>query len=49
MTRSRFSEEQIIRISKEHQAGLGAKELCRKLGNRVDRLHGVATLPETRL
>lgn len=26
---SRFSEEQIIGILKEHQAGLGAKELCR--------------------
>ena len=32
MKRSRFSEEQIIRILKEHQAGLGAKELCRKHG-----------------
>ena len=30
--RSRFSEEQIIGILKEHQAGLGAKELCRKHG-----------------
>ena len=29
---SRFSEEQIIGILKEHQAGLGAKELCRKHG-----------------
>tara|TARA_R110002049_G_scaffold28679_1_gene97977 strand:- start:32 stop:187 length:156 start_codon:yes stop_codon:yes gene_type:complete len=29
MERSRFSEEQIIGILKEHQAGLGAKELCR--------------------
>tara|TARA_R110002020_G_scaffold192709_3_gene392889 strand:- start:116 stop:382 length:267 start_codon:yes stop_codon:yes gene_type:complete len=32
MKRSRFSEEQIIGILKEHQAGLGAKELCRKHG-----------------
>jgi putative transposase len=32
MKRSRFSEEQIIVILKEHQAGLGAKELCRKHG-----------------
>ena len=32
MKRSRFSEEQIIGIWKEHQAGLGAKELCRKHG-----------------
>ena len=32
MKRSRFSEEQIIGVLKEHQAGLSAKELCRKLG-----------------
>jgi len=32
MKRSRFIEEQIIGILKEHQAGLGAKELCRKHG-----------------
>ena len=32
MKRSRFSEEQIIGILKEHQSGLGAKELCRKHG-----------------
>lgn len=30
--RLRFTEEQIIGILKEHQAGLGAKELCRKHG-----------------
>jgi putative transposase len=30
--RSRFSEEQITGILKEHQAGLGAKELSRKHG-----------------
>lgn len=30
MKRNRFSEEQIIGILKEHQAGLGAMELCRK-------------------
>lgn len=30
MKRSRSTEEQIIGILKEHQAGLGAKELCRK-------------------
>ena len=32
MKRSRFSEEQIVGILKEHQVGLGAKELCRKHG-----------------
>ncbi len=32
MKRSRFSEEQIIGILKGHQAGFGAKELCRKQG-----------------
>jgi putative transposase len=32
MKRSRVSEEQIIGILKEHQAGLGPKELCRKHG-----------------
>ena len=32
MKRSRFSEEQIIGILKEHQAGMSAAELCRKHG-----------------
>ena len=32
MKRSRFSEEQIIGILKEHQAGMTAGELCRKHG-----------------
>ena len=32
MKRSRYTEEQIIGILKQHQAGLGAKELCRKHG-----------------
>jgi putative transposase len=32
MRQSRFTEEQIIGILKQHQAGLGAKELCRKHG-----------------
>ena len=32
MKRSRFSEEQVIGILKEHQAGLSAAEICRKYG-----------------
>jgi putative transposase len=32
MKSSRYTEEQIIGILKQHQAGLGAKELCRKYG-----------------
>ena len=32
MRKSRFSQEQIIGILKEHHAGLSAGELCRKHG-----------------
>ena len=32
MKRSRFSEEQIIGILKEHQAGMSAGDLCRRHG-----------------
>ncbi len=32
MRKSRFSEGQVIGILKEHQAGIGARELCRKHG-----------------
>ena len=32
MKRKRFSEEQIIAILKEHEAGVAVSELCRKHG-----------------
>ena len=32
MRRSRFSEEQIIGVLKEHQAGLAVAEICRRHG-----------------
>ena len=32
MKRSRFTEEQIIGVLKEHQAGIPTAELCRKHG-----------------
>lgn len=32
MKKSRFSEEQIIGILKEHQAGIAVAEICRKHG-----------------
>jgi putative transposase len=32
MKRTRFSEEQIIAILKEHEAGIAVAELCRKHG-----------------
>jgi putative transposase len=32
MKRSRFTEEQVIGILKEHQAGMSATDLCRKHG-----------------
>jgi putative transposase len=32
MRKSRYTEEQIIGILKEHQAGLSAADLCRKHG-----------------
>jgi putative transposase len=33
MRQSRFKEEQVIGILKEHQAGLSAQDLCRKYGS----------------
>jgi len=32
MRRSKFSEEQVIGVLKEHEAGLSAAEICRKYG-----------------
>lgn len=32
MKRRRFSEEQVIGVLKEHQAGMSAADLCRKHG-----------------
>lgn len=40
MKRKRFSEEQIIAILREHEAGVSTKELCRKHGMSSASLYG---------
>jgi putative transposase len=32
MTQSRFTESRIIRVAREHEAGVKTPELCRKYG-----------------
>jgi putative transposase len=39
MRKSRFTEEQIITLLKDHAAGTPAKELCRRLGVGVETLY----------
>ena len=36
MRKSRFTQEQIIKVLKEHAAGLSAAELCRSRRQRAD-------------
>ena len=40
MKRKRFSDEQIIAILKEHEAGVGVADLCRKHGMSSASLYG---------
>ncbi len=42
MRRSRFTEEQIVAALKEHAAGAGTKDLCRRLGIAVETLYFVS-------
>ena len=43
MTRSRFIEEQVIGILKEHEAGVPVADLCRKHGVREKVKAGLLT------
>ena len=47
MRRSRFSEEQIIGILKEHSAGMSAAELCRSLSDQKS--HAISARTESRM
>jgi putative transposase len=37
--RSRFTEEQIVAVLREHEAGASPKELCRRLGIATETLY----------
>jgi putative transposase len=39
MRRSRYNEEQIVAVLKEHEAGATTKELCRRLGISTETLY----------
>jgi len=39
MRRSRYNEEQIVAVLKEHEAGATTKQLCRRLGISTETLY----------